>query len=142
MKLLVLNGPNLNFLGKREPDIYGKRFLAEINSDLEIYAKERGIEIYFAQSNHEGILIDKLQEAVGQFDGVIFNPGGYTHTSVALRDAITSIPVPVIEVHLSNVFAREEFRHFSYLSGVCVGKISGFGENSYKLAINAFELMR
>jgi len=140
MKLLVLNGPSLNMLGKREPDIYGNRSLDEINVDLAHYAAKKGIELTFAQSNHEGVLIDQLQTAVRQFDGVIFNPGGYTHTSVALRDAISSIPVSVIEVHLSNVFAREEFRHFSYLSGVCFGKITGFGENSYKLAIEAFEL--
>jgi len=142
MKLLVLNGPNLNMLGKREPEIYGNQSLEEINVDLAHYAAEKGIDLTFAQSNHEGALIDQLQEAVGQFDGVIFNPGGYTHTSVALRDAISSIPVPVIEVHLSNVFAREDFRHFSYLSGVCLGKITGFGENSYKLAIEAFELRK
>lgn len=140
MKLLVMNGPNLNMLGKREPGIYGSDTLEDINKDLQIFAVERGIELAFYQSNHEGDLIDQIQNAMGVFDGIVFNPGAYTHTSVALRDAISSVTIPVIEVHLSNVYAREEFRHKSHISPVAKGKISGFGVNSYKLAIEAFAL--
>lgn len=135
--LLVLHGPNLNLLGTREPEIYGSLTLAEINQRVKDAAALHGVDTYSIQSNHEGALIDALQEAAIKADGVIFNPAGYTHTSVALRDTVTAIGIPVVEVHLSNVYAREAFRHKSLLSAVCVGKISGFGWMSYKLALEA-----
>ena len=135
--LLVLHGPNLNLLGTREPEIYGALTLADINQKVEEAAALHGLEIYSVQSNHEGALIDALQEAATKADGVIFNPAAYTHTSVALRDTVAAIGIPVVEVHLSNVYAREEFRHKSMLSAVCAGKISGFGWISYKLALEA-----
>lgn len=140
MKLLILNGPNLNMLGKREPTVYGSLSLAEINHELIEYAQPKNVELDFYQSNHEGDLIDQIQQSMGVYDGIVFNPGGFTHTSIAIRDAISSVPVPVIEVHISNVYAREEFRHHSFLSAVCKGKITGFGISSYKLAIEAFAL--
>lgn len=139
MKLLVLNGPNLNLLGKREPGVYGADTLESINAGLSNYAQPRGIELRFIQSNHEGALIDALQDAQTWADGVVFNPGGYTHTSVALRDAIAAITIPVVEVHISNVYARESFRHQSMVSAVCKGKISGFGARSYLLGVQSFE---
>lgn len=139
MKLLILNGPNLNLLGKREPGIYGTETLESINAGLISYASARKIELRFSQSNHEGALIDALHESQEWANGVVFNPGGYTHTSVAIRDAISAIRVPVVEVHLSNVYARETFRHHSMISAVCKGKISGFGARSYLLGIQSFE---
>ncbi len=139
MKLLILNGPNLNLLGKREPGIYGTETLESINAGLISYASARKIELRFFQSNHEGALIDALHESQEWANGVVFNPGGYTHTSVAIRDAISAIRVPVVEVHLSNVYARETFRHHSMISAVCKGKISGFGARSYLLGIQSFE---
>jgi len=135
MKVLVLHGPNLNLLGTREPEVYGSMSLDEINAQLVEQGRELGVEVTCQQSNHEGILIDVLQDARAWAGGVIFNPGGYTHTSVALRDAIAAIGIPVVEVHLSNVYAREEFRHKSLLSAVCKGKITGLGWWSYKLAL-------
>jgi 3-dehydroquinate dehydratase-2 len=138
MKILILHGPNLNLLGMREPEIYGALTLEDINAKLIELGKEMGAEVTCLQSNHEGALIDALHDARTWANGVVFNPGGYTHTSVALRDAISAIGIPVIEVHLSNVYAREEFRHKSLISAVCKGKISGFGWQSYTLAIKAF----
>lgn len=137
MKILVLHGPNLNLLGTREPDVYGSMTLDDINNKLVELGKELGAEIKCLQSNHEGALIDALHEARTWANGIVFNPGGYTHTSVALRDAILAIQIPVVEVHISNVYAREEFRHKSLLSGVCKGKISGFGWRSYALGLRA-----
>lgn len=137
MRFLVVHGPNLNLLGSREPEVYGTTTLAEIDSKLSDSAAARGHEISSFQSNHEGELIDKLQEAGASSDGVILNPGGLTHTSVALRDAVAALDVPVVEVHLSNIYARESFRQQSVLSAVCAGIVSGFGAKSYLLGLEA-----
>ena len=137
MKILVLHGPNLNLLGTREPEVYGSMTLDDINNKLVELGKELNVVIKCIQSNHEGALVDALHEARTSMDGVIFNPGGYTHTSIALRDAVSAIQIPVIEVHLSNVYAREEFRHTSMLSAVCKGKIVGLGWRSYTLGLRA-----
>jgi 3-dehydroquinate dehydratase-2 len=137
MKILILNGPNLNLIGKREPEIYGRLSFDEFIPQLRERFPEH--EIGYFQSNHEGVLIDKLQEADGQYDAVVMNPGGYAHTSIALADCIRAIGIPVIEVHISNVHTREEFRHHSYLSPVCKGVICGFGLDSYRLAIEALK---
>ena len=135
MKILLLHGPNLNLLGTREPEMYGSMTLNDIDEKIVALGKELGAEIICLQSNHEGALIDALHDARTWASGVVFNPGGYTHTSVALRDAISAIVIPVIEVHLSNVYAREEFRHTSFVSAVCNGKVSGFGWRSYELGL-------
>lgn len=134
-KILILHGPNLNLLGTREPEIYGSLSLEEINLQLQELAKELGIEIRTYQSNGEGELINILHDARDWADGVVFNPGGYTHTSVALRDAIAAIGIPVVEVHLSNIYAREDFRHRSLIAGVCAGSIMGFGWRSYAFGL-------
>jgi 3-dehydroquinate dehydratase II len=140
MRVMVLHGPNLNLLGTREPGVYGTTTLDEIND--QIRAKAAGHDVTTFQSNHEGELIDKLQEATDGYDGVLFNPGGLTHTSVALRDAVAALPVPVVEVHLSNIYAREDFRQHSMISGVCAGVVSGFGVASYLLGFEALVSMR
>lgn len=137
MKILIINGPNLNLLGKREPDIYGTFTLDEINARVAALAAELGTEVTFFQSNHEGELVQKIQDAMGVFQAIVMNPGAYTHTSVALRDAIVSTGIPVVETHISNIYRREEFRRHSYISGVAVGQISGFGPESYLLALRA-----
>ena len=135
MKILLLHGPNLNLLGTREPEVYGSMTLNDINEKIISLGKDLGAEVTCLQSNHEGALIDALHDARTWAAGVVFNPGGYTQTSVALRDAISAIVIPVIEVHLSNVYAREEFRHTSFVSAVCKGKVSGFGWRSYELGL-------
>ncbi|MCK4898308.1 MAG: type II 3-dehydroquinate dehydratase, partial [Anaerolineales bacterium] len=135
--VLVLHGPNLNLLGQREPDVYGDLTLADIDRKLVASGQELGLEVRTSQSNSEGALIDTLHTARDWAAGVVFNPGGYTHTSVALRDAVVAIELPVIEVHLSNVQAREEFRRHSMIAPVCVGTIAGFGWRSYLLAFLA-----
>ncbi len=137
MKILVIDGPNLNVLGQREPDIYGRTTLAEIHDSMKKLAGELGIELDFFQSNHEGEIIDRLNAASGTCDAIIINPAGYTHTSVAIRDALAGTSVPAIEVHLSNIYSREEFRHKSLTAPACVGQITGFGANSYLLALRA-----
>ncbi len=135
MKIQIINGPNLNLLGVREPEVYGRQSFGDYLEQL--HADNPGIEIDYFQSNVEGEIINKVQEAGFECDGIILNAGGYTHTSVAIRDAIKAVPAPVIEVHISNVYAREEFRHHSMLSAVCLGVIAGFGTDSYRLALSA-----
>src|SRR6476469_1868539 len=133
MKILLLNGPNLNLLGKREPTVYGNQSFEAYFAQLK--AKYPAVELQYFQSNHEGALLDKLHEVGFSFDGIILNAGAYTHTSVALADAVKAIAAPVVEVHISNVFAREAFRHHSYLSPVCKGILSGFGMKGYEMAL-------
>ena len=139
-RIVVLNGPNLNLLGQREPDVYGAASYADLEKLIADYADAKGYEADVRQSNHEGELVDWLQEAEGKAAGVILNAGALTHTSIALADAVRAVSVPVIEVHLSNIFAREEFRRRSYLSEVAKGVISGFGIQGYKMAIDAIAL--
>ena len=135
MKILIINGPNLNLLGKRNPDIYGHRSLNELNTFVKDYFKKVKLEFY--QSNHEGYIIDRIHQAITQFDGIVINAGALTHYSYALRDAIEACTIPVVEVHLSNVIARESFRKISVISEVCQGTISGFGAYGYVLAVQA-----
>lgn len=137
MKVLVLHGPNLNLLGTRAPEIYGTTTLAEIDAELARRAAARGAAIESVQSNHEGGLVDAIQGAAGRCDAIVLNPGGYTHTSVAIRDAIEAVGLPAIEVHLSNLHAREPFRQHSLVAARCVGQICGFGAQSYYLALEA-----
>jgi 3-dehydroquinate dehydratase-2 len=135
MRVDIINGPNLNLLGQREPEIYGRRTLGDIESSLNELAEELGLEVTFFQTNSEGAMVDALQRAGREADGVILNAAAYTHTSVAMRDAVSAISVPVVEVHLSDPRGREEFRKVSFLSGVCAGSICGFGDESYSLAL-------
>ena len=137
MKILCLNGPNLNLLGTREPEKYGKTTLKDIENNLLKEAKKLNLEIDFYQSNIEGEIVTKIQEAMGVYDGIIINPAAYTHTSVALRDAILAVKIPSVEIHLSNIHTREEFRHKSYTAPVCIGQITGFGDYGYIMALYA-----
>jgi len=137
LKILVLHGPNLNLLGRREPDTYGHVTLDEINARLEAHARQRDTVLRILQSNHEGALVDALHAAMDWADGAIINPGGYTHTSVALRDAVAAVGFPVVELHLSNIHAREAFRHESLTAPVCLGQVCGFGWRSYLVALTA-----
>jgi len=134
---LVLHGPNLNLLGKREPGVYGVVTLDEINQMLERESQVLQVKSVALQSNHEGVLIDAIHGALGQHEGILINAGAYTHTSVALRDAIAAVNLPTVEVHLSNIYRREEFRHHSYIAAVAIGQISGFGVESYRLGLHA-----
>ena len=137
IRILILNGPNLNLLGKREPEIYGRMTLEDIEARVRERAKPAGAEIDFRQTNLEGELVEWIQQAKGKFDVIILNAAAYTHTSIALRDAISAVGIPTIEVHLSNIHAREEFRHKSLIAPVCRGQITGFGAQSYVLAVEA-----
>jgi 3-dehydroquinate dehydratase-2 len=137
MKILFLNGPNLNLLGGREPDVYGHATLADIETGVREHAKDLGVEVDFRQSNVEGELVGWIQEAKGNFDVIVLNAAAYTHTSIALRDAIAAVGVPTIEIHLSNIHAREKFRQKSLIAPVCCGQITGFGQQSYILALEA-----
>lgn len=137
MNILVINGPNLNMLGDREKDNYGEFTLENINSELAALAGELGVGIDFFQSNTEGEIVNKIQSAKGVFDGIIINPAAYTHTSIALRDALLAVKIPSVEVHLSNIHSREEFRHNSFTAPVCIGQIAGFKKDSYLLALRA-----
>ncbi|MGB3614849.1 MAG: type II 3-dehydroquinate dehydratase [Elainellaceae cyanobacterium] len=135
--VLVLHGPNLNLLGKREPDIYGTLTLEAINNALTEDAEAAGINLFINQSNREGVLIDHIQDALGQRDGILINPGAYTHTSIGIRDAVSAVSIPTVEVHISNIYQREPFRHHSHIAPVAIGQISGFGLQSYRLGLQA-----
>ncbi len=136
MKILVINGPNLNMLGKREPEIYGTTTIGEIEKELIEYSKNFGdIKLEFFQSNHEGEIVEKIQCAMGNFDGILINPAAYTHTSLAIADAIKAVNLPSVEIHLSNIQSREDFRKNSYTAPACIGQIAGFGKNSYLAAL-------
>ena len=136
-RILVVNGPNLNLLGTREPGVYGSLTLADINKNLEVEASRLGAYLFFVQSNSEGKLIDEIHSARDSFQGIIINAGAYTHTSVAIRDALAAVAIPTVEVHLSNIHRREEFRHHSYIAAIAIGQISGFGADSYLLGLQA-----
>lgn len=135
MKILLINGANLNMLGTREPEKYGNRTLQDIENDLVEFGKSLNVDIYPFQSNYEGEIVEKIQNARGVYDGIIINAGGYTHTSVVIRDAIAAVNIPTVEVHMTNIHSREEFRHTSLISGVSVAQVVGFGEKSYFLAL-------
>ena len=137
MKILVLNGPNLNMLGTREPDKYGNQTLSDIENMLRDEARKLSVEVEFYQSNIEGELVNKVQEAKGKFDGIVMNPAAYTHTSVAIRDALLAVEIPTVEIHLSNIHTREDFRKISLTAPACIGQITGFGANSYILGLLA-----
>lgn len=134
-RILIIHGPNLNLLGIREKEVYGSMSIDELNNEIRRFAKEEGVDIEILQSNHEGELVDTIHGARGKFDAIVINPAAYTHTSIAIRDAIAAVGIPTIEVHLSNIYSREPFRHHSYIAEVAVGQVSGFGTDSYLLGI-------
>ena len=136
MKYLVINGPNLNMTGKREPEIYGSETLDDINAEIKAFANGKGVEVDYYQSNHEGAIIDTIHASMGVYDGIVMNPGAYTHYSYAIRDAVASVNVPVVEVHISDIHAREEFRKISVIAPVCVKQIYGLGKKGYMVAID------
>ncbi len=137
LNILVLHGPNLNLLGQREPGVYGSATLEDINGLLEAEAQALDVNLSALQSNHEGVLVDTIQVARDRHSGILINPGAYTHTSVAIRDAIAAVNLPTVEVHLSNIYRREPFRHHSYIAAIAIGQISGFGPDSYRLGLQA-----
>ena len=137
ISILVVHGPNLNLLGIREPETYGSTTLAQINQNLQQEAQRLQVGLSCLQSNHEGALVDAIHQAQGKHQGIIINAGAYTHTSVAIRDALAGVDIPTVEVHLSNIYRREEFRHHSYIAAIAIGQISGFGANSYLLGLQA-----
>ena len=137
INVLVLHGPNLNLLGLREPEIYGSTTLVQINDSLKLDAGKLQIEVDCLQSNHEGVLVDAIHSARGSHQGILINAGAYTHTSVAIRDALAGVMLPTVEVHLSNIYTREDFRHHSYIAPIAIGQISGFGADSYRLGLQA-----
>ena len=139
MKILVINGVNLNMLGLREPEIYGGETMQDLENKISAYSKSIGVEVDFFQSNFEGEIVEKIHAAMGEYDGVVINPGAFTHYSYAIHDAIKSVNVPFVEVHISNIYGREEFRHKSVTAAACVGQISGFGFKGYELAIDALK---
>ena len=136
MKILIINGVNMNMLGIREPEKYGSMTLEDLEKELYAYSFELGIDIETYQSNHEGEIVEKIHSAKNIYDGIVINAGAYTHTSIAIRDAIASVGLPTVEIHMTNIYKREDFRHNSFIAPVCIGQISGFGSNSYKLGLN------
>ncbi len=140
-KILVIHGPNINLTGMREKSVYGSKSFEQINDDIKKWAEELGMQAEIFQSNYEGAIIDKLQDAIGNVSGVVMNPGAYTHYSYAIRDAVASTGLPVVEVHMSNIHAREEFRHHSVIAPVCKGQICGFGADSYRLGLEAISAL-
>jgi len=140
-KVLVIHGPNLNMLGKREPEMYGHQTLDEINAGLKVKADSLGLQIETFQSNHEGDIVEKIQQAHGTFDGILINPAAYTHTSIAIRDSLSLLNIPVVEIHLSNIYQRESFRHTSMTAGIVKAQISGFGSHGYLLALEGLVKM-
>ena len=137
LSILVLHGPNLNLLGVREPDFYGSVTLEDIDRRLQEDGQNLGVEVYCLQSNHEGVLVDTIHQALGEYQGILINAGAYTHTSIAIRDALSGVKIPTVEVHLSNIYQRESFRHHSYIAPIAIGQISGFGVESYRLGLQA-----
>ena len=137
MKILVINGVNMNMLGLREPEKYGSMTLKDLEKELYAFSFELGIDLETFQSNFEGEIVEKIHSAKNIFDGIVINAGAYTHTSIAIRDALSAVDIPTVEIHMTNIYKREEFRHHSYIAPVCIGQISGFGVNSYKLGLKA-----
>ena len=140
-KILVIHGPNLNMLGKREPEIYGRKGLEEIDTELKALGEDLGLEVDTFQSNHEGVIVDEIQQAVGKYHGIIINPAAYTHSSIAIRDALAMLDVPIVEIHLSNINRRETFRHESMIADIVTARIAGFGSHGYLLALEGLDKM-
>ena len=140
-KILVIHGPNLNMLGKREPEIYGRKGLEEIDTELKALGEDLGLEVDTFQSNHEGVIVDEIQQAVGKYHGIVINPAAYTHSSIAIRDALAMLDVPIVEIHLSNINRRETFRHESMIADIVTARIAGFGSHGYLLALEGLDKM-